>query len=242
MMKAYALTDVGKCRSMNQDYVFCTTKPVGKLPNLFIVADGMGGHKAGDQASHCAVDTLVEEVKQITLKTPVSILSEAIAKANKAVIEKARSSEEYEGMGTTLVAATVMKDMLYVANIGDSRLYLIRDGEITQITVDHSLVEAMVQTGELLKEDARFHPHKNVITRAVGTNPLVEADYFEIQLKTDDVIVMCTDGLSNMLYDSEIKRAVSESGEDMEAAGRLLVQRANEEGGRDNIGVVLVKI
>lgn len=241
-MQSFSITDIGQKRSVNQDYVYCHDEPIGNLSNLYLVADGMGGHKAGDQASHCAVDTLVEEVKQITLKTPVSILSEAIAKANKAVIEKARSSEEYEGMGTTLVAATVMKDMLYVANIGDSRLYLIRDEEITQITVDHSLVEAMVQTGELLKEDARFHPHKNVITRAVGTNPFVEADYFEIQLKTDDVIVMCTDGLSNMLYDSEIKRAVSESGEDMEAAGRLLVQRANEEGGRDNIGVVLVKI
>ncbi|MDD6207225.1 MAG: Stp1/IreP family PP2C-type Ser/Thr phosphatase [Clostridiales bacterium] len=241
-MQSFSITDIGQKRSVNQDYVYCHDDPIGNLSNLYLVADGMGGHKAGDLASHCAVDTMVEEVKQITLKTPVSILSEAIAKANQAVIEKASSSEDYEGMGTTLVAATVMNDMLYVANIGDSRLYLIRDGEITQITVDHSLVEAMVQTGSLLKEDARFHPHKNVITRAVGTNPFVEADYFEIHLKTDDVIVMCTDGLSNMLYDSEIKRAVSESGEDMEAAGRLLVKRANEEGGRDNIGVVLVRI
>lgn len=139
-MKAYAKTDIGSKRSMNQDYMYCNTEPVGSFQNLLIVADGMGGHRAGDYASRLCVETMVQSLEKSAHKTPVSLFEEAVTAANKAVFEESASHVEYEGMGTTVVACTLEENTLYIANIGDSRLYLIRDG-IEQITDDHSLVE-----------------------------------------------------------------------------------------------------
>ena len=137
-MKAYAKTDIGSKRSMNQDYMYCNTEPVGSFQNLLIVADGMGGHRAGDYASRLCVETMVQSLEKSAHKTPVSLFEEAVTAANKAVFEESASHVEYEGMGTTVVACTLEENTLYIANIGDSRLYLIRDG-IEQITDDHSL-------------------------------------------------------------------------------------------------------
>lgn len=240
-MKSYALTDRGQVRSMNQDYIFCSETPVGNLPNLLVVADGMGGHKAGDLASRCCVENLEKQVQLSSLATPVSILGEAIEKANSAVYEKAGESLDYEGMGTTLVAAVVTNNILYVANIGDSRLYVIKD-RIKQITSDHSWVEEMVKKGELREEETRFHPNKNIITRAIGTGPEVTADFFELELKEGSRILLCSDGLSNMLEDEEIFDIVKHREENLEAIGKRLIDRANENGGKDNISVVLAEI
>lgn len=239
-MKAFSITNIGMQRKVNQDYVYCSDEAIGSLPNLYIVADGMGGHKAGDYASKCCVESIVRSIKEDTLKSPVSILEHAIQKANETVLEESKKNEEYEGMGTTVVAATIVKDTLHVGNIGDSRLYVIGD-KIEQITEDHSLVETMVRTGELMPEDARFHPNKNIITRALGTNKDVKADFFEVKLKEDDTVLLCSDGLSNMVEDTEIERIVKEK-HNVEQTSEALVELANQNGGTDNIAIVMIQV
>lgn len=239
-MKAFSITDIGMQRKVNQDYVYCSEAAVGSLPNLYIVADGMGGHKAGDYASRCCVESMVRSVTGEVLKSPVSILEHAIQNANAYVLEQSQTNKEYEGMGTTVVAATIVDDILHVGNIGDSRLYLIRD-KIEQITEDHSLVETMVRTGELMPEDARFHPNKNIITRALGTNKEVKADFFEVKLEKADTILLCSDGLSNMVEDKEIERIVKQM-DNVKETSETLVGLANKNGGTDNIAIVMVRI
>ena len=149
-MRAYGMTDIGLNRSVNQDYIYYTQNPVGQLPNLFIVADGMGGHKAGELASSCAVELFLEESRMRRSGSPISIIGEAIQQVNHKVYVKSKSSPDYEGMGTTLVAAVISGTVLYVANVGDSRLYVIGD-TMRQITRDHSLVEEMISMGEINK-------------------------------------------------------------------------------------------
>lgn len=239
-MKAFSITNIGMQRKVNQDYVYCSKDAIGSLPNLYIVADGMGGHKAGDYASRCCVESMIQEVKGDSLKSPVSILEHAIQKANETVLRESKKNVEYEGMGTTVVVATIVDDTLHVGNIGDSRLYVIRD-RIEQITQDHSLVETMVRTGELMPEDARFHPNKNIITRALGTNEDVKADFFEVKLEKADTILLCSDGLSNMVEDREIERIVKET-QDVEKASETLVELANQNGGTDNIAIVMIQV
>lgn len=240
-MKAFSITDVGMKRQVNQDYIYSTENSIGSLPNLFIVADGMGGHKAGDFASRCCVETITDQIQKSTLKTPVGIMEEAISKANQALLKKAGSDEAYEGMGTTAVMASVIGSNMYVANVGDSRLYLIRNG-IKQITEDHSLVEEMVRNGELMEQEARIHPNKNIITRAVGTNRFVVADYFEVTVKEGDIVLLCSDGLSNMLDDEELLRIIKKNSGKLKLTGECLVEQANHNGGKDNIAIVLVQI
>ena len=209
-MKAYSKTDIGSKRTMNQDSVYCNENSVGSFQNLFIVADGMGGHKAGDTPSRLSVEKIVNAVEQSKSITPVTILEEAVTEANKGVLEEAKANAEYEGMGTTMVACTLQEDTLYIANIGDSRLYIIND-DIKQITKDHSWVEEMVKKGELTESQARIHPQKNIITRALGIDAVVHADYFEIDVKPDDKILMCSDGLTNMVEDEDIEYIIRHS-------------------------------
>ncbi|MBE5938805.1 MAG: Stp1/IreP family PP2C-type Ser/Thr phosphatase [Lachnospiraceae bacterium] len=239
-MKAFAETNIGIKRSSNQDYVFETLKSVGKLPNLFIVADGMGGHKAGEIASKSAVEAAVKKIKSSKEKDPFSIMQEAVEKANEAVVEKAVKDEGCEGMGTTMVMATITEKAVYIANVGDSRLYFI-DDEIHQITRDHSYVEEMVSLGEIPKEEARNHEKKNIITRAIGVEQEILADYFEVQYKKGDYILMCSDGLTNMIEDDKIKEIVL-SNTSVDDKTHALINAANENGGKDNISVVIVEI
>lgn len=238
-MKAFGITDIGQDRSMNQDFVFASETSVGNLPNLFVVADGMGGHQAGDLASRYTVEVLLESIRKSKEKNPIKIIRTAVEEANAKVLEKARGNVELLGMGTTIVVATVCGHYLYVANVGDSRLYLIRD-EIQQITKDHSLVEEMVRRGRLKKEEAKNHPGKHVITRAVGAEREVAIDFFDKRLKKGDQILLCSDGLSNMLEDEEIREIVK-SGGNVEERAKKLITAANQNGGKDNITVVLVE-
>lgn len=240
-MRAYAKTDVGSKRAVNQDYMYCSENSVGSFRNLFIVADGMGGHKAGDYASKLCVEQMVQSIEKSEHKTPVSLFEEAVDAANGAVFAESQEHEEYEGMGTTLVACTMLEDTLYVANIGDSRLYLLRDDDIMQITEDHSLVEEMVKQGNITESEARVHPQKNIITRAVGIDQAVQADFFEVDIYPDDIIMLCSDGLSNMIEDEDMEYIVKHS-KSLQDAGETLVARANENGGSDNITVVLAKV
>lgn len=241
-MIAYADTDVGRSRTMNQDYVFCSMDAVGNLPNLYMVADGMGGHRAGDFASRYAVEVFIETVRTSQSENVISIVNEAITAANHALIQKAEENPDMEGMGTTMVIAVIQGDSLFIANVGDSRLYLIHkeDYEIVQITRDHSLVEEMVKMGELDKNSARTHEKKNIITRAVGADPNMVADFFEIECNVKDRILMCSDGLSNMVEDSQILDIVV-NGMQIEDTVHSLIKAANDNGGKDNIAVVLIQ-
>ena len=238
-MKTYSITDIGKRRSANQDFVYASDQPVGNLSNMLIVADGMGGHNAGDLASRYTVESMVDYIEKAVEKIPIPLLAEAIHHANELVVEKAKSDKALEGMGTTVVAATVQENYLYVANVGDSRLYLI-DQEIEQITRDHSLVEEMIRVGELQRKDAKSHPDRNIITRAVGVRTPVKIDFFDIKLEPGDVILLCSDGLTNMVEDEDILRIVKKSSSLKEAAQRLVTE-ANKNGGKDNISVVLAE-
>lgn len=238
MLTVCSKTDVGRKRSINQDTVYSCAVPIGSLPNLFIVADGMGGHKAGDYASAYAVNAIEREVDADESTSPVRIITSAIECANAEIFEKAKE-EDFAGMGTTVVASTIIDSTLYVANVGDSRLYLIRD-EIKQVTKDHSLVEEMIRAGELEREEARFHPDKNIITRAVGADREVLVDFFEVDLEAGDVVLMCSDGLSNMVADEDIFKIIKKN-KDVSGMADELVKVANHNGGKDNIGVVLVR-
>lgn len=238
-MIAFGDTDVGRKRTINQDSIFVSETKIGKLPNLFIVADGMGGHKAGDVASKTSVNLFVDFVSNTDMTDPVNIIDAGIKIANDEVYEMAQTNPDYVGMGTTFVAATVIDNKVYIANVGDSRLYLI-GRDIVQITRDHSLVEEMVNLGEIERNEARTHTKKNIITRAVGVEKSVVADIFQIDISEGDKILLCSDGLSNMVEDYDIKRIIANS-DNLEDAIHKLIDKANFNGGKDNISVVLVE-
>ncbi len=238
MIKTAYLTDTGRKRELNEDYVYASEKPVGNLPNLFIVADGMGGHNAGDYASDFTVKTLVEEIEASFEKNPSIIFQKAIGVANQKLREIAANDLAKRGMGTTVVAATCMGKYLQVANVGDSRLYVVND-TIKQITTDHSYVEEMIRRGSLQRENARSNPNKNIITRAVGAKNDIQVDIYVVELKPGDLLLMCSDGLSNMLEDEEMRMIIKRQRDIVEMAEEL-VKAANENGGKDNISVILV--
>lgn len=237
-MKTFSKTDIGMIREVNQDYVYVSDLPVGKLPNLFIVADGMGGHKAGEFASRFTVEVVKDELAKSTEEGPEAMIRQAITSANQRLLETAKQDSKLEGMGTTLVVATVIERTLYFANVGDSRLYLLNN-DIKQVSKDHSLVQEMVRLGGIKQEDAKNHPDKNIITRAIGAKEQVEVDFYEYRLKKGDIVLMCTDGLSNMVEDTEILHIVKGSRDIVEAVEGL-INKANENGGKDNIGIVAV--
>lgn len=241
MIRAFSITDIGRVRKLNQDYVFASEQALGNLPNLFIVADGMGGHNAGDYASKHAVEIMKAEIERSFEKSPVKILRKAIQAANDYIRQKAGEDESLRGMGTTVVAATCLGDRyLEVANVGDSRLYIVNNDKIEQITRDHSLVEEMVRMGGIDRESARIHPDKNIITRAVGVEAAVEADFYNVELERGDTVLLCSDGLTNMLEDEEI-RMIMGSREGVEEKAEELVRAANDNGGRDNIAVIIIE-
>ena len=240
-MKFYAIPDIGRKRELNEDYIYTSGQPIGALPNLFIVADGMGGHKAGDYASMHTVDRFVEVIRELGEEHGVQdAINEAVTAANAYIYQRSRENSNLSGMGTTLVLASCIGNEAIVANIGDSRLYLVNDDAMTQITRDHSLVEEMVTLGGIDREMARNHPDKNIITRAVGVKEKVAADFFEVDLTKGDKLLLCSDGLTNMLRDEEIYQIIPNNKE-LEQAAKALVDAANENGGRDNIAVVLVE-
>ena len=239
MLKTFSITDVGKQRKMNQDYVFTSENPVGPLDNLFIVADGMGGHNAGDYASKYTVEVIVEEISRSKETEAELVLDRAIKSANAHIRQKSQEYEAFSGMGTTVVVATIQGDSLCVANVGDSRLYVVNKN-IRQITRDHSLVEEMVLCGGISREQARTHEKKNIITRAVGAEDDLIVDFFHVGLKKEDLILMCSDGLTNMIEDEDI-RMILQGQRDIVEKAEVLIKTANQNGGKDNIAVVLVE-
>lgn len=238
-MISYARTDTGRARKINQDYVYVSSGPIGLLPNLLIVADGMGGHKAGDFASRFAVEQMVDLAEISHVKDPALFLRVAIEEVNSRLYDAAKNDPDLEGTGTTMVAAVVDQGILYAANVGDSRLYLLRD-ELQQVTRDHSLVEEMVSLGKMERDSESYRSQKNIITRAVGILPDVDVDLFEVTLQENDSILMCSDGLTNMIDDAGICR-IMKLEETLEEKTRQLINEANENGGRDNITVILAE-
>ena len=219
--------------------MYASVEPVGNLPNLFIVADGMGGHKAGDFASRFAVNAVRESIGASQETNPIKLIRDAIELANRGILKESDEHEEMRGMGTTIVVTTIIDRYAYTANVGDSRLYLLGD-TLKQITKDHSLVEEMVRLGEITEAEARNHPDKNIITRAVGATPNVDIDFFDYKVEPGGMILMCSDGLSNMVEDEDIRRILRRT-ISIEDKARVLVETANENGGKDNIAVILVE-
>jgi protein phosphatase len=239
-LESYAITDIGQKRQLNQDFIYLSDMPVGNLPNVFIVADGMGGHNAGDYASRYAVQTVVDEISGSFEKNPVKIIGKAIDKANTLIRERARENASLTGMGTTIVVATCVGRYLEVANVGDSRLYVVNQDAIEQVTQDHSLVEEMVRMGGIDRASARNHPDKNIITRALGARDYVEADFFTREMQEGDMVLLCSDGLTNMVDDERIHQILTGGGRLKDRVEKL-VETANQNGGKDNISVIVIE-
>ncbi|TCO78982.1 Stp1/IreP family PP2C-type Ser/Thr phosphatase [Marinisporobacter balticus] len=241
-MESGAYSHIGKVREINEDAYYISN---GKL-NLFMVADGMGGHNAGEVASHEAIDSIKKFMKKHTEvllnsneETVCEILKQATLEANKNIFLKSKREEACKGMGTTLTIILILAKV-YIAHIGDSRAHLIHKEDIVQITQDHSLVAELLRNGSITENEARMHPQKNMITRALGTEESIEIDLYILDLGVDDIILLCTDGLSNLIEIEEIKDALIDC-ENMQYACEHLVELANERGGYDNITVVAVK-
>lgn len=243
-MEAWGLTDVGNVREQNQDAFRILTLPNDALAAL--VCDGMGGARAGNIASRLACEVFSGELERsfspdMTLDEMERMLRSAAMLANISVFEHAQISPEYEGMGTTLVAALVCERGTLVLNIGDSRAYLINGDGVRCITTDHSVVELMVRRGELTPEQAKTHPSKNLITRAVGTGTQVLADVFRVEAGKNDNLLLCSDGLSNLLADQEILFEVAHGANKADCCQRLL-EIAKERGAPDNVTSVLIAL
>lgn len=234
-------TDIGQMRQMNQD-VFCTGE-LGTTACYAVVCDGMGGEKAGNVASRIACDLICERIRSgyregIDQNSIRDLLITAVTAANSEVYRAAKANPDYDGMGTTAVAAIISERTLYIAHVGDSRAYVINNNEFTQVTRDHSLVQELLEQGKISDEDAKHHPQKNLITRAVGVESKVCIDYLETMLNAEDKVLICTDGLSNNCEASVLHRMVVEN--PPEQVPELLIDAANDAGGPDNITVVLL--
>ena len=238
-MNTYSITDVGRVRSMNQDRYSNYFHP---RFSLLLLADGMGGHNAGEVAAAMAIDACREYfMKDKERSDYEALLTEAVEAANLAVYEKGESISEYRRMGTTICAAVIADRQLTIAHVGDSRIYLFRDGKLLQLTQDHSLVADMVRQGLLTPEQALVHPDRNTLTRAVGTNETIAVDTRTLSLSAGDRLLLCSDGLTKMM-DTEAIEAILAAEPVAREAAEMLVKQANHNGGADNITLTLYDI
>lgn len=237
-MRSFGLTDKGLVREHNEDHFYRSDNKVGNLPNLYVVADGMGGHNAGDIASKQAVAYMIDYIEKAKDTDVTVLMTDAVLHANEQVFLEGQENSSYKGMGTTLVACSIVESKLYVVNVGDSRLYKLSSA-LEQVTVDHSIVEELYRAGQITEQDKMTHPDRNVITRAIGAEGAVAVDHFTVDLSAEDLIVMCSDGLNKMMVNEEIERLIDKH-DDLEAAAGALVEGAKALGGRDNITVILV--
>ncbi len=243
-MEVWAQTDPGLVRKQNQDYYL--TGQLFPGCTAAVVCDGMGGAKSGNVASKLAATAFFDELKramrpQMREENIAQVIQQAVHMANSSVYENAQLSEDMQGMGTTLVAVIVQEQVAYFANVGDSRAYFLNQEGVHQITVDHSLVEMMVRRGELTREQAKTYPSKNLITRAVGTEPKVVCDLFRLPVRQGDFLLLCTDGVSNLLADQELLFEVVHGVRKQECCQRL-INIVKERGAPDNLTAVLLAI
>lgn len=240
-MRGFAKTDVGKAREMNQDYYYISS-PQDKL-QIYILADGMGGYNGGEVASKLATEsvkeyiynnfTKIEPVKENILK----LIKNAMEYANLVVYEKSKNNENLQGMGTTLDVCFIYNNKIYIGHVGDSRIYLIREDIIRKLTKDHSYVQQLVEDGKITRQEAQNHPKKNMLLKALGCTAYVEPDIRARNLEKRDVLLMCSDGLTNMVQEEQIYSLVKE---DAQTAPEKLVNLANQSGGYDNITVITI--
>ncbi|MCE7794657.1 Stp1/IreP family PP2C-type Ser/Thr phosphatase [Salipaludibacillus sp. CUR1] len=241
-MKGIFRTHTGKVRPHNEDDGAVKENQTGHM--LALVADGMGGHQAGDVASKMARDGLLnywkEIDKQLSPKEAEEWLNDTVQKLNKEIFLQSRQNAQCEGMGTTLVAAVCTDEYVSFSNVGDSRVYLFEDRQLKQMTEDHSLVGELVRSGQISEEEAEHHPRKNVLLRALGTEKSIEVDVRTISWREGDMLLLCSDGLTNMVSDEEISSYLSSS-ENLDEIAAQLVDHANKAGGEDNISLTLVR-
>jgi protein phosphatase len=242
-VKAFAVSDVGRRRESNEDNFL-----LDQSQGLFAVADGMGGHAAGEVASKLAIDTLQEVLRRdapghslATTDEAGTWLREAVVEANRRIWDSIRLHEERRGMGTTVVALLRAGDDAVIGHVGDSRIYLLRGDTLHRMTSDHSWVNEQVKLGLLSDDEAQRHPMRNIVTRALGSRPEVAVDLVTAGVLPGDVFVLCSDGLNTMLADDEIRAIVASHREDPEAASTELVHAANQRGGEDNVTVVVIR-
>lgn len=242
-MEIWGATDRGMVRKQNQDYF--RQKELADGQFLAVVCDGMGGSKSGDVASRLASEVFLQDVEQSVYPEMeqteiVKMLVSAVKSANQAVYEQSQVSSDFTGMGTTLVAVYLQGSDAYIINVGDSRCYYVARDEIAQITEDHSVVGLMVARGQITEEEARTHPNKNLITRAVGTEPSVECDCFYLRLDSGESLMLCSDGLSNMVTKPEMLYEITHGGDGMEIC-RKMIEIAKKRGAPDNVTAVLLR-
>lgn len=241
-----SMSDTGRVRNLNEDSVRVErpsqSDVAARWGDLYVVADGMGGHESGEVASQIAVETIAHSYYTIKGTSADGALKKAIEQANIEIFRRAQE-EDRHGMGTTVVAAVRIDRMLYIAHVGDSRIYLIRDGQIKALTQDHSMVQEQVAAGILTPEEAEKHPYRNVISRAVGTSPSVEVEVSQsspLELRDGDVVLLCSDGLTEHVKAPTIRQIVANRA--AEAAAHALIQAANNGGGSDNISVIVLRV
>lgn len=241
-MYGHFMTDRGKVRSVNEDAGGIFYNKTNQL--LTIVADGMGGHQAGEVASQLAVSVAQQNWEAVDeFLTPVEVetwIHDVMEQMNKEVYEYSLENTAYEGMGTTIVMGVCLPDFVTIAHVGDSRCYLYKEDQFKQITEDHSLVNELIRSGQISKDDAEKHPRKNVLLRALGTEEALKADYQTIHLGEQQRLLFCSDGLTNKMTDEEIKMAI-QSEADLPALTTELIDCANDRGGEDNISVAIVE-
>ena len=243
-MNCFGKSVEGIIRKNNEDSIYVSGEDT-EIKNIFIVADGMGGHSAGEVASSLAIKTFVDSVKESTdnfddNEDMLDILIESFAKANKTIYSLSLKDETTMGMGTTFTCAYISGNKLIGVHAGDSRIYALEKGVLKQITNDHSFVMEMVKSGKLTAEEARVHPKRNIITRALGTEEKVEADTVIKDITNCSAVLLCSDGLSSMVEDSDIEKILNEN-KDAQKAVEMLIEKANDNGGKDNISVVIIR-
>ncbi len=240
-MKGYAKTDIGKAREKNQDYYYIPDSQDDL--QLYVLADGMGGYNGGEIASKLATDSLRKYIKnnfetiEKSKEKILELIKNAIEYSNMVVYEKSKEEKELEGMGTTLEVCLIYNNKIFLGHIGDSRIYRVRKEIIRKLTKDHSYVQQLVEDGKITREEAVNHPKKNMLIKALGCTPYVEPDIRIRNIEKGDIIIMCSDGLTNMVTEQEIFEAVKQN---VEKAPEILVQKANNAGGYDNITVVTI--
>ena len=243
MIKAYAKSDIGKAREINEDSFYITEDPLNKI-QLFILADGMGGCNAGEVASKQAVISAKNYIENNFEDTPkdkdslIQLVASSIEYANMVIYEESKKNDNLEGMGTTLEVCLIYNNRVYIGHIGDSRIYRIRKDFIRKLTQDHSYVQKLVQDGTITKEEAEHHPKKNMLMKALGVNAFVEPDVMVKGFQKEDILIICSDGLTNMVDINDIFKAVNQN---FEMATKDLVDLANKNGGIDNITIITIK-
>ena len=238
----FAKSDIGKSRDINQDYYYISQDT--DIPRLYILADGMGGYKGGEIASRLATESVKRYINnnfsdKLNEKEEIlKLIENAVEYANMVVYEKSKEIPELEGMGTTLEVCLIYNNKSYIGHVGDSRIYRIRKGVIRKLTKDHSYVQQLVEDKKITREEAKTHAKKNMLTKALGCTPYVEPDIRARNFEKDDVFIICSDGLTNMVDDDKICELISQ---DITSAADKLVELANEAGGYDNITVIIIK-